>query len=118
VLCRKVASDGLVTLETHRYSVPPAYGGRTIAVHWRAEGTIQLDPQGTLSATHRRADGQHQLCVAPVHDQALRPQPPRPAVAGGDGPLALTTWTGPLPEVAIRPLACYEALVSQEGGYD
>jgi transposase len=114
VLCRKVASDCLVTLETNRYSVPPAYVGRTIEVHWSAEGTIQLYHQGTLIATHRRADGQHQLCVDPVHYQALRPQPPRPAVAGGDGPLALTTWTGPFPEVAIRPLACYEALVSQE----
>jgi hypothetical protein len=77
-----------------------------------------MDSTTTLIATHRRADGQHQLCVDPVHYQALRPQPPRPAVAGGEGPLALTTWTGPFPEVAIRPLACYEALVGQEVGHD
>jgi transposase len=117
-LCRQVASDCLVTRETNRYSVPPAYVGRTIEVHWSAEGTIPMYHQGTLIATHRRADGQHQRCVDPVHYQALRPQPPRPAVAGRDGPLALTTWTGPFPEVAIRPLACYEALVSQEVGHD
>jgi hypothetical protein len=106
VLCRKVASEGLVTLETKRDSVPPAYVGRTLEVHWSAEGAIQLSHQGPRMAPHRRADGQPQLGVEPVHYQALRPQPPRPTVAGGEGPLALTTWTGPFPEVAVRPLAC------------
>lgn len=118
VLCRKVATDCLVTLETNRYSVPPAYVGRPVDVHCSAEGAIQIYHQGTLIATHPRATGQHQLCVDPAHYQALRPRPRLPAAAGRDGPLALTTWSGPFPEVAVRPLACYEALISQEVGHD
>ncbi|HEX2186760.1 MAG TPA: hypothetical protein VHN78_14780 [Chloroflexota bacterium] len=42
VLGRQGASDGLVTRETKRDSGPPAYGGRTLEVHWGTEGTIQL----------------------------------------------------------------------------
>jgi Integrase core domain len=119
VLCRKVASDCLVTVETHRYSVPPAYVGRTVEVHWSPEGAIQISHQGTLIATHSRAHGQHQLCVDPVHYQALRRHPPEPsAPPGPEESLALTAWTGPFPEVAIRPLACYEALISQEVDHD
>jgi transposase len=99
VLCRKVATDGLVTVETNRYSVPPAYVGRTVEVHWSPEGALQISHQGTLIATHPRAHGQHQVCVEPGHYQALRrclsapSAPPDPAQS-----LALTTWTGPFPE--------------------
>jgi hypothetical protein len=119
VLCRKVATDCLVTLETNRYSVPPAYVGRTVDVDWSPEGAIQIYHQGTLIATHPRAHGQHQLCVDPVHYQALRQRLPRPSAAPDqEGTLALTSWTGPFPEVAVRSLAWYEALVSQEVGRD
>jgi transposase len=119
VLCRKVASDCLVTVETNRYSVPPAYVGRTVEVHWSPEGAIQIYHQGTLIATHPRAHGQHQLYVDPGHYQALRRHPPEPsAPPGPEESLALTAWTSPFPEVAIRPLACYEALISQEVDHD
>jgi transposase len=119
VLCRKVATDCLVTVETNRYSVPPAYVGRTVEVHWSSEGALQIYHQGTLIATHPRAHGQHQLCVDPIHYQGLRQRPPEPSAAPGqEEPLALTTWTGPFPEVAVRPLGWYEALVSQEVGHD
>jgi transposase len=119
VLCRKVAADCLVALETNRYSVPPAYVGRTVEVQWSPEGAVQIYHQGTLIATHPRAHGQHQLCVDPAHYQALRQHRPLPpAAAAREGALALTTWSGPFPEVAVRPLAWYEALVSQEVGHD
>jgi Integrase core domain len=119
VACRKVATDCLVTLETNRYSVPPAYVGRTVEVHRSPERAIQIYHQGPLIATPPRAHGQHQLCVDPVHYQALRQRLPRPS-AGPDqgGTLALTSWTGPFPEVAVRSLAWDEALVSQEVGHD
>jgi hypothetical protein len=114
-----VATDCLVTLESNRYSVPPAYVGRTVDVDWSPEGAIQIYHQGTLIATHRRAQGQHQLCVDPVHYHALRQRLPRPSAAPDqEGTLALTGWTGPFPEVAARSLAWYEALVSQEVGHD
>jgi transposase len=51
VLSRKVAPDCLVTVETTRDSVPPAYVGRTVAVHGSPEGALQLSQQGPLSAT-------------------------------------------------------------------
>jgi hypothetical protein len=118
-LCRKVAPDCLVTVETNRYSVPPAYVGRTVEVRWSPEGALQISHQGSLIATHPRARGAHQVCIDPGHSQELRRRllplsgPPDPAPS-----LALTTWTGPFPEVAVRPLASYEALVSQEVGHD
>jgi hypothetical protein len=119
VLSRKVATDCLVTLETNRYAVPPAYGGRTVDVQWSPEGTVQISSQGTRIATHTRALGTHQLCVDPVHYQALRDRLSRPAAAADrDSPLALTSWTGPFPTVEVRPLAWYEALVRQEVGHD
>jgi transposase len=119
VLCRQVASDGLVTVETHRYAVPPADVGRTVEVHWSPEGALQISHPGTLIATHPRAHGQHQLYVDPVHYQALRRHPPElSAPPGPKESLALTAWMGPFPEVAIRPLACDEALISQEVDHD
>jgi hypothetical protein len=57
--------------------------------------------------------------ASPPCCQALRR--PRPAPSAPSGPeesLALTAWTGPFPEVVIRPLACYEALISQEVEHD
>jgi hypothetical protein len=108
-----------VTVETNRYSVPPAYVGRTVEVHWNAEGTIEMYHQGTLIATHPQAHGQHQVCVDPVHYQTLRQRAPEsPAFPAPEGSLALTAWTGPFPEVAIRPLACYEALIGPEVAHD
>jgi transposase len=119
VRCRRVATDCLVMVETNRYSVPPAYVGRTVEVHWSPEGALQIYHQGTLIATHPRAHGQHQLCVDPVHYQALRRHRPAPsAPPAPEALLTLTTWTGPFPEVAVRPLASYEALISQEVGHD
>ena len=91
VLCRKVASDCLMTVETNLYSVPPAYVGRTVEVHWSPEGAIQIYHHGTLIATHPRAHGQHQLNVDPVHYQALRRHPPEPSASPGpEESLALT----------------------------
>jgi hypothetical protein len=118
VLCRKVAPACLVTLETNRDAVPPAYVGRTVEVHWRHEGAIQIYHQGTRIATHPRAHGQHQVCVDPIHSQALRPRLSRPGTAP-DRPSALapTSWTGPFPDVEVRPLAQYEALMHREVGH-
>jgi hypothetical protein len=57
--------------------------------------------------------------VDPVHYQALRRHPREPSTLPGlEESLALTAWTGPFPEVVIRPLACYEALIGQEVAHD
>ena len=118
-LLRTVARDGLVTVETNRDSVPAAYVGQRVEVQWGVGGTVQVYHRGTLMATHVRARGQHQRWVDPVHYQALR-QPPTapPEQHGGTGSLALTAWTGPFPEVAVRALAVYEAPCGQEVSHD
>jgi transposase len=118
-LVRMVARDCLVTVETNRYSVPAAYVGQSVEVHWGRGETIQIYHRGTLMASHPRVHGQHQLCLEPAHYQALR-QPPAAPPGSPDGPgsMALTTWTGPFPEVAVRALRVYEALCGQEVGHD
>jgi len=59
------------------------------------------------------------VCIDPAHYQALRRHPPAPSAPPDPAePLVLTTWTGPFPEVAVRPLACYEALIGQEVSHD
>ena len=118
-LCRKVAPDCLVTVGTNRDSGPPASVGRTVEVHWSPEGALQIAHQGTRIATHPQAHGQQQVGIAPAPYQARRRPPAAPSAPPDPAaPLALTTWTGPFPEVAVRPLACYEALISQEVSHD
>jgi hypothetical protein len=101
-------------VETNRYSVPAAYVGHTVEVQCGADATVQIYRQGTLIATHQRARGQHQLCVDPAHYAALRCPAPSPSVSPADARLRLASWTGPFPDVEVRPLAWYEALVRQE----
>ncbi|HSF30329.1 MAG TPA: IS21 family transposase [Candidatus Tectomicrobia bacterium] len=115
-LLRTVARDCLVTVETNRYSVPAPYVGRVVEVQWGAAATVQIYHQGTLIATHPRAEGQHQLCIDPAHYQALRPPLAVPSVA--PEPAGLTAWLGAVPEVAVRELAVYDALVGPEVGHD
>jgi hypothetical protein len=115
-LVRTVARDCLVTVESNRYAVPAAYVGQAVEVQWGAATTVQIYHHGTLIATHPRADGQHQLGIDPAHYQPRRPPPMFPPAATGPG--VLTTWPRPGPEVAVRALAVYDALVGQEVGHD
>jgi transposase len=115
-LRRTVARDGLVTVETNRYALPAPCVGRVVEVQWGAAATVQIDHQGTLIATHPRAEGQHQLCIDPAHYQALRTPLAVPSVA--PEPAGLTAWLGAVPEVAVRELAVYDALVGPEVGHD
>ena len=109
-----VARDCLVTVETHRYSVPAAYVGQTVEVQWGADATVQIYHQGTLIATHPRASGHHQHCVEAAHYAALQPSASPAGGSPAEEPVRLTSWTGPFPEVAVRALAVYEALGRQE----
>jgi transposase len=117
-LLQTVARDGLVTVETNRYSVPAAYVGQSVEVQWGAGETVQIYHQGTLIATHRRSHGHHQRCVDPAHDAMLRRPAPPPGVPQRAEPVQPTRWTGELPEVAVRELAIYEALLGEEVYHD
>jgi transposase len=115
---RTVARDCLVTVETNRYSVPAAYVGQDVEVQWGAGATVQLYHRGTLIATHRRAYGHHQRCVEPAHYAMLRRPAPPPGALQSDEPAHPTRWTSALPEVAVRELAVYEALLGPEVSHD
>jgi hypothetical protein len=80
---------------------------------WGRE-TVQIYHQGTLIATHPRAHGHHQRCVELAHYAMLRrPVPPAGATQSAE-PVRPTRWPGALPEVAVRELAVYEALLGEE----
>jgi hypothetical protein len=117
-LLRTVARDCLITVETNRYSVPAAYVGQCVEVQWGAGETMQIYHQGTLIATHRRAHGQHQCCVEPAHYAPLRPSVHPPDSSQSAEAVCPTNWTGMLPEVAVRALAIYDALLGQEVNHD
>jgi transposase len=117
-LLRTVARDGLVTVETNRYSVPAAYVGQTVEVQWGPDATVQIDHQGTLIAMHPRARGPHQHCVDPAHYATLHRPTSAPSTSHGDDRFHLASWTGPFPEVAVRALTVYEALCGQEVDHD
>jgi transposase len=104
-LLRTVARDCLVTVETHRYSVPAAYVGQCVEVQWGADETVQIYHQGTLIATHPRVSGHHQRCVEPAPYAMLRPAVHSPGARQSDAGMDPTRWTEELPEVAIRALA-------------
>lgn len=117
-LLRTVARDCLVTVETNRYSVPAAYVGQSVEVQWGAGETVQIYHQGTLIATHPRAHGHHQRCVELAHYAMLR-RPVLPAGATQSSePVRPTSWPGALPEVTVRELAVYEALLGEEVYHD
>jgi transposase len=117
-LLRTVARDCLVTVKTNRYSVPAAYVGQGVEVQWGAGETVQIYHQGLLIATHPRLRGPHQRCVEPAHYAMLRPARPAPDARQGDTGVGTTRWTEELPEVAIRALAVYEALLGPEVPHD
>jgi transposase len=104
-LLRTVARDCLVTVETNRSSVPAAYVGQTVEVQWGPDATVQIYHQGSLIATHPRANGHHQSRVEPAHYAALRAPAPPAGASPAEEPVRLTSWTGPFPEVAVRELA-------------
>ena len=117
-LLRTVARDCLVTVETNRYSVPAAYVGQCVEVQWGVGETVQIYHRGTLIATHRRVHGHHQRCVEPAHYAMLRPAGHSPGASQSDTGVCPMSWTERLPEVAVRALAVYEALLGPEVTHD
>ena len=69
-LTRVVATDYLVTVDTHRYSVP---GSRMIGLIGqpvevlRRDGFLQMRHRGQVVATHPVLGGRHQLRILPEH---------------------------------------------------
>ena len=110
-LGRPVARECLVLGETNRASGPAAEVGQRVAVPWGPGETVPLAPRGPRMAPQRRVRGRHAGGVEPAPEAARRRPTPSPRAAPGDEGRRLARWTGPVPAVAGRPLAWYEALV-------
>jgi hypothetical protein len=107
-----VPTDYLVSFETNRYSVPFTLVGQTVEVTRRG-GRLQIAHRGTLVAEHEELTGKYQVRILPEHgpgaiartarrlQSAVAMRGPRPAA---------------LPEVEVRDLAVYDALVEGSTG--
>jgi transposase len=106
---RIVAEDYLVSFKSNRYSVPFALIGQTVDVLAR-DGHLQVLHRGAVVASHPLLPGRHQLQILPEHGpgaaarnarQLRSSLPPAPA------------RTPLLPQVEVRDLAVYDALLGQ-----
>jgi transposase len=108
---RIVAEDYLVSLATNRYSVPFRLIGQRVEVQRRGD-TVHIFHRDREVATHPVLPGSHQFRILPEHG---------PGASARTARQRRSTWREPamrpgaLPEVEVRDLACYEALL---GGLD
>jgi transposase len=77
--CVVVSREGLVCMETNRYSVPAHLIGRALTARLYAD-RIDLFADTELVASHRRARGQHERIVNPTHFEAAFTTKPRARV--------------------------------------
>lgn len=99
---RRVALDGLVTVETNRYSVPAQYIGQEVDVLPGPDATVRIYRDGQLIAAHAQQAGRHQVRVDDAHTHGLA------LLSGLSTPAA---WRlEPLPDVEVRDLAVYAQL--------
>ena len=110
---RKVNREGMVSVDTNRYSVPDNTTSRVVEVHI-GPSTIRLfDKDGNLIATHPRLEGRHEYRIDPSH----RRSPPPGRL---DRLSHVTTGrNGDSPGIPVRPLAVHAAIgdaLSQIGG--
>lgn len=103
---RRVGVDGLVTVETNRYSVPAQYLGQDVDIVPGPEETLRIYRQEQLIAVHPRHVGRAEVVVDPAHAHG---------VAALSGLRAGGAWRDqPLPDVEVRDLGIYERLESEE----
>jgi hypothetical protein len=106
---RRVSVDGLVTVETNRYSVPVQYIGHDVDILPGPDETVRIYRDGHVIAVHPRRPGRGALVVDLAHAHALR------LLTGMPG----SAWHAqPLPDVEVRDLAVYDRVSSLEGRHD
>jgi transposase len=112
VTMRQVSRDCLVSYEGNYYSVPAAYTRQTVLVkETETREVLVLNGLGELVAHHRLLSGRRQRSVVEAHYAPLRPPPTDPPRTPGL-PLLLICAA---PQVEIRPLSVYAALVEEVG---
>lgn len=106
-LSRIVASDYLVSVDTHRYSVPFTLIGQAVEVERGAE-RVRIYHRGRLVADHPKLTGRHRLSILPEHGPGAiarnaRRRLPDPIFSSVDDRASL-------PQVEVRDLDVYEQL--------
>jgi len=71
-----VSREGLVAIETNRYSVPAHLMGRALTARIHAE-RVELFADQERVATHVSFPGQHTRIIDPTHFEAAFPSKPR-----------------------------------------
>lgn len=105
---RQVAVDGLVTVETNRYSVPVQHIGQEVDIVPGSDETLRIYRHGHLIAVHARQAGRDRILVDEAHAHGL-------ATLSG---LRAAAWRDHrLPDVEVRDLSVYERLESAEGAH-
>jgi len=109
---RIVADDWLVSFETNRYSVPFTLIGQPVEVLRRA-GRIQIFHRGSLVAEHPELSGKYHVQILPEHGPG--------AIARTARRVRSTVLESGImgrlvPEVEVRDLAVYEALLGPISG--
>lgn len=109
---RIVAEDYLVSLATNRYSVPFRLIGQRVEVQRRGD-TVHIFHRDREVATHPVLPGSHQFRILPEHGPGASVRTSRHRRSTGSEP---ASRPGVLPEVEVRDLACYEALLGASDG--
>jgi transposase len=103
---RRVGVDGLVTVETNRYSIPIQHIGQEVDILPGPDDTLRIYRAGHLIAAHPRRPGRDGVVVDEAHAHGL---------AALSGLRTAPSWRDrPLPDVEVRDLAIYERLEAGE----
>jgi transposase len=111
---RIVAEDYLVSVATNRYSVPYRLIGQRVEVQRRGD-TVQIFHRDREVATHPLLLGSHQFRILPEHGPGAIARTTRHRRSTRSGAASVS---GALPEVEIRDLACYEALLHAPAAHE
>jgi transposase len=103
---RRVTRDGFVSWQSNRYSVPWQHAGQEVLVR-EIGAVVEILRDQTQLAVHARCSGSHQIVLLPTHHVDI----PLRETRGGKARLSLQECA---PEVEIRSLSVYEALLSLE----
>jgi len=103
---RRVSRDAFVCWRSNRYSVPWQNAGKEVLLR-EIGGVIEILRDQAQLAVHARCLDRHQTIVIASHHADI----PTSGLRGGKARLSLKARS---PEVEVRSLSAYEALLSQE----
>ena len=103
---RRVTRDAFVSFKSNRYSVPWQHAGKEVFVR-EVGAVVEIVREEQQLAVHSLCLGQHQTLTIAAHHAGIPTQAPR----SGKARLSLK---GSAPQVEVRSLDAYEALLSLE----